>query len=185
MMGMLAATLCGCGTLRWAPSEAMKQNSYLHHRTTEAMALKARQKETSPALQKLSSRAVQQSEAAMAYAGLPRTLPATESIDEILGGENEAITRQAQADAASRADVWEVADNVLELGLALAGVIGGVYGTRAVKALQLARQKSRALQEVVRGNELFKEQHSESRTFFKRAHAQQSSATRSPVAQMK
>ncbi len=54
-----------------------------------------------------------------------------------------------------------------------------------VSVLKLARQKSAALREVVRGNELFKQQHRESKEFFKEAQQHQSAQTRQLVAAMR
>ena len=70
--------------------------------------------------------------------------------------EGLSVTEQARVEALERPDPWEVADHFMELGLALAGIVGGVYGSRVARTLQTARQKSQALKEVVQGNQLFK-----------------------------
>ena len=41
--------VCGCDRLRWAPSEAIRQNSVLQQRTTTAMVWQAKQEQASPA----------------------------------------------------------------------------------------------------------------------------------------
>ena len=175
----------GCDSLRFAPGEVQKQNAYLHHRTVQAAAIKAQNEQSSGTLQELTDQAARQSESIVAYYGLPQEIPASETVAEILSEDNAAVTRQARAAALERPDPWDVADNLLELGIALAGVVGGVYGARAVGALNLARQKSAALREIVRGNQLFKKQSPQSTEAFKQAHDQQSSETRSLVAGLK
>lgn len=78
--------------------------------------------------------------------------------------------------------MWEMTDSFLELGIALAALLGGVYGTRAVSFLKDARKKSRALKEIVEGNELFKKTNNEQLNAFKEAHKLQSAETRQIVA---
>jgi len=175
----------GCGSLRFAPGEAQKQNAYLHHKTVQAAAIEARQEAVSPALRELTGTAASQSEAIMAYYGLPQEIPQAQSVEDILSDENEAVTRQARQAALQRPDPWDVADNLMEFGLALAGVVGGVYGSRVAATIRVARQKSKALREIVTGNELFKKEHPEATEFFKKAHQQQSEDTRQLVTAMK
>jgi hypothetical protein len=64
-------------------------------------------------------------------------------------------------------------------------VCHSVTGTQAVRFLRNARTKSKALQEVIAGNELFKQQNAESAAAFKQAHNNQSPETRQLVTQMK
>lgn len=175
----------GCDALRLAPGESQKQNAYLHQRTTQAAELAAQQEETSSALQGLTHAASRQSEAILAYYGLPRELPAAENVEQLLGEESSQITRAARQEAVLRPDPWSVADNLLELGIALAGVVGGIYGTRAVRALQTARGKSQALREIVQASELFKQQNPTAAESFKQAQSIQSAETRTLVANIK
>ena len=88
-------------------------------------------------------------------------------------------------ESVQRPDAWQVADNALELGIGICALLGGVYGTRAVRFLKHARTKSKALQEIIAGNELFKKHNGSSAVAFKQAHLNQSSATRQVVAEMK
>ena len=184
-IGVVSCLITGCDTLRFAPSEAQKQNAYLHQRTVQSAATQAQLNSDSEVVQKLTDEAVRQSDTIMAYYGLPHQLPPTQSIEAILSPANQALTQAAHADAIQRPDPWDVADHLLELGIAIAGIAGGVYGAKAVRTLQLARQKSIALREVVQGNQLFKKQHSESSETFKDAHQAQSVSTRSLVAALK
>jgi len=180
---MLAVS--GCDGLRFAPSEAEKQNVYLHKRTVECAARQAERENSSADLQQLTQAAANQSEAIVAHYGLPAVLPKTDSIEALVGAENEQVTAAARADAVERPDPWEVADGMLELGIAVAGVVGGVYGSRAAAGLKLAQEKSRALREVIAGNELFKRQNPEAAGSFKEAQGGQSPSTRTLVAELK
>jgi len=78
-----------------------------------------------------------------------------------------------------------VADNALELAIGICALLGGVYGTRAIRFLKQARTKSKALQEIIAGNELFKKQNHAQASAFKDAHSSQSPQTRQIVAEMK
>jgi len=182
---LLVCLMGGCGRLRFAPGEAQKQNAYLHHRTVVAAAEQTRQEDGSEVLQTLMERANRQSEAMLAYYGLPEEIPPAKGIEEILSAPNEQLTQQARAEALSRPDPFDVADHVLELGIALAGMLGGVCGTRVVGGLKTARQKTRALQEIVQGNELFKQKNPLAVEDFKEAQSVQSENTRRLVVEMK
>jgi hypothetical protein len=73
----------------------------------------------------------------------------------------------------------------MELGIGICALLGGVYGTRAVGFLKGARAKSKALQEIIVGNELFKKNNQTQVTAFKQAQQNQSPTTRQIVAEMK
>jgi hypothetical protein len=78
-------------------------------------------------------------------------------------------------------DVFELADGVMELGIAIAGLVGGIYGIRIAAYLRAAREKSKALKEIVAGNELFKQLWPEQADRFKEAQRKQSAATKKIV----
>ena len=82
-------------------------------------------------------------------------------------------------------DVFELADGLMELGIALAGLVGGAYGIRIARYLKQAREKSRALKEIVAGNELFKQLWPEHADRFKEAQRKQTPPTRQIVTQLK
>ena len=65
-------------------------------------------------------------------------------VDEILSAENETLATDARVAALQRPDPWDVADNLLELGIAVAGVLGGVYGAKAAAALKAMSELSTA-----------------------------------------
>jgi hypothetical protein len=177
--------VCGCDTLRFAPKEEQKQNAYLHWRGAGFAAGLAEQEQTSPTLQGLTELAAQQSGAFVADYGLPKELPAADNAAAILDGAGAAVASAATQQSFERPDVWQVADGAMEFGLALAGLIGGVYGVRATQFLQQAREKSKALKEIIEGNELFKQANPDSAAAFKDAQKGQSTETRKIVAEEK
>ena len=67
----------------------------------------------------------------------------------------------------------------------MAGLLGGVYGIRIAGALQQAGRKSKALKEIVQGNEIFKRQNAEATVAFKSAQIGQSLQTKQIVAAIK
>ena len=78
-----------------------------------------------------------------------------------------------------------MADSAMELGIGIAAILGGVYGSAAIRFLKTSREKSKALREIITGNELFKKQNTDSVTAFKTAQGEQSPKTRQIVAQIK
>ena len=181
----LAIVNAGCDALRFAPSEVQKQNTYVHHRTVQAAAVRAQQEETTEILQGLTQQATKQSEAILAYYGLPAEIPPSDTVSEILSEGNQALAQTARVEAIQRPDPWDVADHLLELGIGISGVVGGAFGVQMVRKLQLAREKSIALREIVKGNELFKQDNPEFTDAFKQSQQQQSVRTRTLVTAMK
>ncbi len=177
--------LVGCDSLRLAPSEALKQNAWLHKRTTAVAAQTAQVEESSPELQALTKLSELQSRAFTSYYGLPREYPQAETSEQILAQSNWQLAETALTESAERPDPWQVADSLLEIGIGVSALLGGVYGTRAVRFLRDARAKSAALKEIVQGNETFKKQNERQTVSFKAAHAHQSPQTRQLVARLK
>jgi hypothetical protein len=177
--------LAGCDSLRFAPTEAQKQNAWLHNRTPTVAAETARAENSSEQLQGLTQLSEVQSRAFSSYYGLPGEFPQAETAEDILSESNWQLAETALHAGAGRPDAWQVADSALELGIGIFALLGGVYGTRAVRFLRDAKGKSQALQEIIAGNELFKKQNQPAATAFKQAHNNQSSHTRQIVAQMK
>ncbi len=184
-LALMCLALAGCDSLRFAPSEVQKQNAWLHNRTALVTAETARVQEASPELQALAQLGEIQSRAFSAYFGLPKEFPPAETAEDILAESNWQLAGTAVQHGAERPDAWQVADSMLELGIGLCALLGGVYGTRAVRLLRDARGKSQALQEIIAGNELFKKQNASATPAFKQAHQNQSPQTRQLVAQMK
>lgn len=182
---LMCFLLAGCDSLRFAPSEVQKQNAWLHNRTATISADTARAENASERLQALTQLSELQSRAFSSHYGLPKEFPQADSAEEILAESNWQLAHTALQQGADRPDAWQVADSMLELGIGICALLGGVYGTRAVRFLRETRTKSKALQEIITGNELFKNQNQSSASAFKQAHQNQSSQTRQIVAQIK
>ena len=177
--------LAGCGSLRFAPGEAQRQNAWLHNRTAQMAADVARTEDTSSELQGLTKLCEVQSRAFTADYGLPAEFPPADTVDAILTESNQQLAGLALAEAGQRPDVWDLADGMIDLGIAAAALFGGVYGVKVARFLKEARAKSKALREIIVGNEIFKRQHTNSAQAFKEAHRNQSPQTRQLVVQMK
>lgn len=183
MIGFLSTA--GCESLRFAPSQAQKQNAWLHDRTTAVTAQTAKAENASTKLQALTNLSKLQSRAFTSYYGLPAEIPQADTAEQILTQSNFDIAGIALSESAARPDAFEVADNMLELGIGIFALLGGVYGTKAVGFLKQAKDKSQALKEIIQGNELFKKTNSGSTAAFKTAHTSQSPQTRKLVAAIK
>jgi hypothetical protein len=184
-LALVCLVSAGCDSLRFAPSEVQKRNAWLHNRTALVTAETARAQEASPELQALTQLGEIQSRAFSVYFGLPQEFPLAETAEDILAESNWQLAGTAVEQSTQRPDAWQVADSVMELGIGICALLGGVYGTRAVRFLRDARGKSQALQEIIAGNELFKKQNAVATPAFKQAHQNQSPQTRHLVAQMK
>jgi len=182
---LLCCLLAGCDSLRFAPTETQKQNAWLHNRTAMIAADTAKVENTSEQLKALTHLSEVQSLAFSSHYGLPKEFPTAETAEDVLAESNWQLARTALTESSDRPDAWEVADSMLELGIGICALLGGVYGTRAVGFLRQTKTKSKALQEIIAGNELFKKQNESSATAFKQAHQNQSPQTRQIVAQMK
>jgi hypothetical protein len=177
--------LSGCDGFRFAAREEQKQNAYLHWRVAELAAAQAKAEETSPQLQGLTGLASRQGRAFAADYGMPRELPAADNAEQILHGSGAAIAATAYQQSMERPDVWQMADGAMNLGIGLAGLLGGAYGIRATQFLKQAREKSKALKEIIEGNELFKQNCPTQAAAFKDAQAGQSTETRKIVTEVK
>jgi len=182
---LICVLLAGCETLRFAPSEAQKQNAWLHNRTAQVATEAARAEQASEKLQALTQLGELQSRAFVSYCGLPKEFPQAQTAEDILRESNWQLAQTALGQSADRPDTWQVADSALDLAIGICALLGGVYGTRAVRFLKDARTKSQALKEIITGNELFKKQNQAQASAFKEAQHNQSLPTRQIVAQMK
>lgn len=175
----------GCDSLRFAPTETQKQNAWLHSRTAVITADTARTEAASAKLQALAKLSQLQSRAFTSYCGLPKELPEADTAEQILAQSNFQLAQTAISESAQRPDAWQVADSAFELAIGISALLGGVYGTRALRFFKQARAKQKALQEIITGNELFKQQHKNQADQFKQAHKGQSPQTRQIVAELK
>ena len=168
----------GCDVLRFGPSEEQKQNAWVHNRTAAIASQTAQNEQASEQLQELTKLSETQSEAFVAYCGLPEELPKANTVNDVLSESNKQLAVTAIAQSKQRPDAWTVADSALELGIAVAGLFGGAGAVRFGKFLQDAKAKSNALKEIVLGNEIFKKTNPDSADAFKDAQANQSSLTK-------
>lgn len=177
---------CGDSPLRFAPTQQQKQSAYLLDRTVQTAAVQAKVEGASEQLQALTSEATNQTAAVVSFYGMPQEIPPSSTADDLLLPENKETTQQAAFQSTARPDPWDVADHFLEMGIALAGVVGGVYGSKAAGAIGIARQKSQALREVVRNNEVFKrEAGTETAKQFNQAQGVQSDSTKKIVSELR
>ncbi len=146
---MLIAVAClaffGCDNLRMAPTEPQKQIAYQAVVTARAVENEGTDA-YSPAAQQL----VDATEVSLAYTGVPATPTIT---------DYPTTVAQAGQDAARRPtadEVWSAADGWIDFGIALLGIFGGTAGIAATQFLVKARQKSRALREIIVANEKLK-----------------------------
>lgn len=178
-------TAFGCESLRFGINEGQKENAWLHNRTAAAAAQVAEVQGGSAELRDLTELSELQSRAFTTYFGLPNEYPAARTVDDILAESNRLLATDAIEDSKARPNGWDVADAGLELGIGIFAVLGGVYGAKGAKFLKDARTKSKALKEIIAGNELFKIANRKQTEAFKQAHATQSSETRQIVTQVK
>jgi hypothetical protein len=182
---LFCALLAGCDSLRFAPTETQKQNAWLHNRTAAITAETAKSENTSEELLSLTKLSELQSRAFVSYTGLPKEFPQAETAEDVLTQSNWQLARTALTESTERPDAWQLADSALELAIGVCALFGGVYGTRAVRFLKDAQDKSKALKEIIQGNELFKKQNEASVAAFKQAQQNQSPQTQQIVAEIK
>jgi len=177
--------LGGCDGLRFSVGDLQKQNAWVHRQTAEMAAELAEDEDCSAKLLGLTKLSERQSEAFVFDYGLPTEPLDFGSVEDMLMERNFDLAESAAVVSAERPDVWDIADSGLELAIGISAILGGIYGTRIVSFLQLARAKSVALREIVEGNELLKNKSSELAAEFKAAQAGQSAATKKIVAEVK
>ncbi|MCK5563809.1 MAG: hypothetical protein KAJ07_01065 [Planctomycetes bacterium] len=186
VLGVMAVMVMasGCEVMRFGASEMQKENAWLHNATASAVVRTAKDEGGSEKLVKLSSLGELQSRAFVFDYGLPKQMPAV-SDASLLSQASFDVAGNAINDSQRKVDVWATADGVMEVGIALAGLLGGAYGIKAAAFLATARKRSKALQEIVKGNEVFKQMASNSIEEFKQAHKGQSLETKQIVSKIK
>jgi hypothetical protein len=175
----------GCEGIRFAPSEAQKQNAWVHNRTAAIASQTAQSEQASEKLQELTKLSETQSQAFVAYYGMPQELPKADTVNDVLSESNKQLAATAIKESSQRPDAWDIADSTLELGIAIAGLFGGAGAIRVMSFLQQAKAKSNALKEIVLANEIFKKTNPDSAEAFKDAQKNQSPLTKQIVAEAK
>jgi hypothetical protein len=173
----------GCQDLRFGATQVQKQNAWVHQKTAQMVAEVALDEGASEELHGLTQLSELQSRAFVADYGLPQEYPQAETIDDLLAAQPLAI--QAANDSSLKPDTWDMFDSTIEVGIGIAGLLGGVWGVRLAGFLSDAQKKSLALKEIILGNELFKKQNTEIAAEFKKSHTNQSSTTKQIVAEIK
>jgi len=168
IVAFLICAICGtgCGNLRYAPSEIQKGEAVVHNEVTQAIAARyAAEPTAEPNLLALMNLSHLQSQNILAYYGVPAQPVDPAFLAELKAAKPAAITaaaelsKQAAADAAKRpANWWNVFDGLLGLVLAVATILGGAGGIKIISWITLLLNKSKALREVVEGNEALKSQ---------------------------
>jgi len=182
---VVVSILVGCDSIRFAPGQVQKRNAWLHNRTTQMAADTAKAQNSSENLCALTSLSAAQSGAFMADYGLPDKLPHVSTAEDILNQSSFALADEALYISSERPNVWEVADSAMDVGIGIAGLLGGVWGLRIAAFLKQTRRKSKALREIVDFNEIFKRQSPEFASAFKAAHKAQSPKTKTIVTEIK
>jgi len=95
ILTLLCCLSAGCDSLRFAPTEAQKQNAWLHNRTTTIVADTARLENASEQLQALTQLSEIQSRAFSSHYGLPKEFPQAETAEDVLTESNWQLARTA------------------------------------------------------------------------------------------
>jgi len=183
--GSILLITSGCEGIRFGPSETQKQNAWVHNRTAAIASQTAQNEQSSEKLQELTRLSETQSQAFVAYCGLPEELPKANTAEDVLSESNRRLAATAIKESSQRPNGWDIADSTLELGIALAGLFGGAGAIRVMSFLQDAKAKSNALKEIVLANEIFKKTNPDSAEAFKDAQRNQSPLTKQLVAEVK
>lgn len=177
--------VAGCDNLRFAPSQSMKSNAWLHQKTTKMAADIAEEENVSEQLQQLAAISHLQSQPFVGYFGLPEKIPSAATFEQIVSESSNAITEKAFAESIKRPGFLDITDAVINVALAVTAVFGGVYGAKFAGFLKMAKNKTLALREIIEGNELFKMRFPEQAENFKDSQYLQSPETRKMVSEMK
>ena len=175
--------LAGCQGMRLGVTQTQKQNAWVHHRTAQIIADVTAEQSVSEELKSVANLSELQSRAFMVDYGLPNQLADIDTLSDVL--KTKPLALSAINDSSGQHDTWEIVDGAVDVGIGIAGLLGGVWGIRIAGFLVDARKKSNALREIVMGNELFKYQNQDSAIDFKKSHMNQSTVTRKIVSEVK
>ncbi len=181
ILAMSLLFLTGCHNLRFVPNQAQKQNAFLHHRTAMLTAVTAREQNCSERLKDLTDLSEHQSRAFVTYFGLPEELPK----EDIAIEDAFSLADRAAVDSAKRPDLFDVTEASLELAIAVSALFGGLYASKIIAFCKDAKQKTKALREIVTANQTLKNTNAEIANAFKIAHKNQSPATKQLVTRLK
>lgn len=131
--------LTGCEEafgLRFAPSEAMRQNAELTHGLARKVNTAGLEPRAEAGEQLVKGTAV-----SLSYTGRARTPVDPDAFD--------TINEKAQEDSLQRPDIGGIMDSALEIGLMVATLIGGGVGVSAAKNLRRMHSKAKGFNEIV------------------------------------
>jgi len=147
----VAVFCCGCESLRFAPTEPQKKIAWQGHVTARNIEAEGADAHSPAARQQ-----VQATQTALTYIGLPKDPVITDYATTVAQARADAVRRPALE------DISEAAEQGLSLAAELAILFGvgglGFGGKKLADWLKLAREKNKALAEIIQGNELFKDQ---------------------------
>lgn len=170
--------------VRLAPDSSQKMNAYLLNKTTNAAADLACENDADEKLCRLTTLAAMQSEAVVEYYGKPEEV-ADVTVDQLLGEQVYSISQTAYKNANTSNKPAVAVNDFLDLAIGLCGLFGGAFGIKAVAFLSAAKMKTKALEEIIQGNEKFKSAYPEYSDLFKKSQSQQSQATKGIVTGIK
>lgn len=136
---LIALMLGGCEEsfgLRFSPTEPQRQSAEL----TYLLARRVNTEGLDPDSE-AGEQLVKGTAASLTYTGRART-----PVDP---DEFDTVSEQAQNDALKRPDIGGVMDSALEIGLVIAGLVGGGTGIKIVRSLRRVHAKARGFNEVV------------------------------------
>ncbi len=174
LMFLLVMQGCqGGNMLRFAPTEAMRQNSEMTHMLAKTVHLNGAEAKSAATAQLVAG-----TEVSLVYTGRPKT--------PVDASQFPTVNTQAKEDAVERPNIAEASDAALNIGLGIAAILGGGAGVKLAGGLRRIHGKAKAFQEVVSKNEIFKRLATPDVVdMFKSANKDQSPTTRKLVAEAK
>jgi len=134
----------GCSDpIRFGPTEAQKQTAQMGVDATGYI-----EQNGTPPGSDISKIARDSAKTTQIYFGLPKEPLADPAV----------MIPQAKADAVKRPDPWDTADMLLNTGIGIAGLFGGVWSIKAAKFITAAQAKSKALREIVKAQQKFRDE---------------------------
>jgi hypothetical protein len=174
----------GCSAVKRAPDASQKLNALLLNKTTSAAAEIAKEQNADQSLSRLIELASMQSEAVLEYYGKGDE-DFDISVEQLLGEEVEAVSKIAYENAAASNQPARAVNDIIEIAIGVCGLIGGAFGVKAAAFLNAAKTKTTALEEIICGNEKFKNTYPQYSKYFKKSQDDQSQSTRELVTKIK
>ncbi|AQQ09773.1 hypothetical protein L21SP3_01586 [Sedimentisphaera cyanobacteriorum] len=181
---LLALFAGGCGAFRLAPGEVQKQNAHLLGRTI-GLAEKQAEAEGSERIKALAGLAAKQHSAVAEYMGKPKQPANAPNYDSLKKNMAGKIAEEAGLQASAGTAGYSLFDPLVNIVIALFGIFGGAGAAKAAAAASVVRKKLKALEEIVKGNEVMKKNQPHTKIPFSEAQVGQSKSTKQIVRQVK